>query len=99
MSDLKFTAHAFSRMSQRAISLGDIELAEYIGTAVEGGFLVRERDFQALDCELKKLRQQARRLVGKRVVRDGDVIVTAYYAGHRKQRRLLRAANARSIRI
>jgi hypothetical protein len=77
-------------MSQRAIRISDIELAELIGTEVEGGPLVREKDFQDFERRVKKLVDQARRLIGKRVVRgEGGVLVTAYHAGRHKQRRLL----------
>jgi hypothetical protein len=76
----------------RAIGKNDLELVRRIGTEVEGGYLVREKDFQILDRELKQLRDRARRLVGKRVVIDGDRIVFAYYANHRKARWLLRGA-------
>jgi hypothetical protein len=62
----------------------------------EGGYLVREKDFQALDRELKQLRDHARRLPGKRLVVEGDRLVTAYHAVHSKERRLLRGAQARS---
>jgi hypothetical protein len=60
------------------------------------GYLVREKDFQALDRELRQLRDQARRLVGKRLVLEGDRLVTAYHAVRSKQRLLLRGAEARS---
>jgi len=95
---LELTAHASARMAQRGIAGGDLELVRWIGTEVEGGYIVREKDVQALERELKHLRDQARRLVGKRVVIDGDVVVTAYHASHVKERRLLRGAEARSFR-
>jgi hypothetical protein len=87
---LRLTAHAAMRMSQRGIANKDLELISWIGTEVEGGYLVREKDFQALDRQLKYLRDHARRLVGKRLVVDGDRLVTAYHAFRGKQRRLLR---------
>jgi hypothetical protein len=64
-------------------------LIQWIGTEVEGGYLVREKDFQALDRELKQLRDQAKRLVGKQLVVEGDRLITAYHAGRSKQRILL----------
>lgn len=77
-------------MSQRAIRPDDLEIAELIGTEVEGGCFVRQKDVQALECFLKQLADQARRLSGKRIVRAGDTIVTAYPANRSKERRLLR---------
>jgi hypothetical protein len=94
---LHLTVHATMRMSQRGIANDDLELIKWIGTEVEGGYLVREKDFQALDRELKQLRDHARRLVGKRLVVEGDRLVTAYHAIHTKECRLLRGAQARSL--
>jgi hypothetical protein len=93
MSAANLTRHAILRMSQRGIRLNDLELAEFIGTEVEGGCLVRQKDFQALERELKRLRDQARRLVGKRVVRAGEVVITAYQANRAKEQRLLRGGS------
>jgi hypothetical protein len=45
---------------------------------------------------LKQLRDQARKLVGKRLVVEGDRLVTAYHAVRRKERALLRGTEVRS---
>ncbi len=95
-NSLHLTAHAVKRMGQRGLAADDLELIRWIGTEVEGGYLVREKDFQALDHELRQLRDQARRLVGKRLVLAGDRLVTAYHADRSKQRLLLRGAEAQS---
>src|SRR6516225_6999909 len=96
MNSPQLTAHAVMRMSQRGLANDDIELIRWIGTEVEGGYLVREKDFQALDRELKQLRDRARKLVGKRLVLEGDQLITAYHAAPSKQRLLLRDTQARS---
>src|SRR5438105_3537424 len=49
-------------MTQRGVANDDVELIEKIGTEVEGGYVVLEKDFQALDRELKLLRDRARNL-------------------------------------
>ena len=95
MNPLHLTAHAVKRMAQRGLAGDDVELIRWIGTEVKGGYLVREKDFQALDRELKQLRDQARRLVGKRLVLEGDRLVTAYHAARSKQRLLLQDTHAR----
>jgi hypothetical protein len=79
-------------MAQRGIGREDLQLIEAIGSEVEGGYLVREKDFQVFERELKQLLDHVRKLVGKRIVLDGDHVITAYHAGRRKQRRLLRHA-------
>src|SRR5713101_2550079 len=94
---LRLTAHAKVRMCQRGIANDDLELIKWIGTEVEGGYLVRDKDFQALDRELKQLRDHARRLVGKRLVIEGDRLVTAYHAARGKERQLLRSAHDRYL--
>jgi len=89
MSGLRLTRHAILRMSQRGVGLDDIEVIKSIGTEVEGGDLVRRKDVEAFEHQIKKLGDWARRLEGKRVVVNDDIIVTAYHARQTKQRRLL----------
>jgi activator of HSP90 ATPase len=91
------TQHALIRMAQRAFDANDMDLIMWMGTEVEGGYLVREKDFQAFEQMLKQWRDRARRVVGKRVVQDGDRIVTAYHARRTKQRRLLRHVEQRTM--
>ncbi len=97
MNAVHLTAHAAKRMAQRGLANDDVQLIQWIGTEVEGGYLVREKDFQALDRELKQLRDQAKRLIGKRLVVEGDRLITAYHAGRSKQRLLLRDTHARPL--
>jgi len=96
-SVLQLTTHATTRVAQRGIASDDLELITWIGTEVEGGYLVREKDFQAFDRDLKQLRDHARRLVGKRLVIESNRLVTAYHATRSKERRLLRGAQDRSL--
>jgi hypothetical protein len=94
MNPLFLTVHATIRLSQRGLASDDVELIRWIGTEVEGGYLVREKDFQMLDRKLKQLRDQARKLVGKRLVLEGDRVITAYHAARSKQRVLVRDTHA-----
>jgi hypothetical protein len=72
-------------MSQRGIREDDAELIPLIGTEVGDGYLVRTKDCQAAERELKDLLQRIWRIHGKRlVVRDGK-IVTAYHSLRRHQ--------------
>jgi hypothetical protein len=86
------TRHAVVRMGQRAIREDDVDLIVLIGTEVEGGYLVRSKDRQAAERQLKQLLNQVRRLDGKRVVVADGRVVTAYHAEPAKERSLLRAS-------
>jgi ubiquinone biosynthesis protein UbiJ len=90
MSASRLTQHAIMRMSQRGIRLDDLELAELIGTEGEGGCLVRRKDVQAFERDVKRVLDKVRGLEGKRIVRPDDALVTASHASRAKERRLLR---------
>ncbi|GFM28603.1 DUF4258 domain-containing protein [Novosphingobium sp. PY1] len=90
MSDLGISSHAEKRMSQRAIREADIDLILQLGTEVEGGVLVRQKDFEDFERRLRHQLSRARRLVGKRLVLGGDHLVTAYHASRSDTKRLLR---------
>ena len=61
MSFLTTTKHAAVRMSQRGIMARDAELIVLIGTEIDDGYLVRERDYQEAEHRLKRLLQRFRR--------------------------------------
>ncbi len=95
---VRITNHGASRMSQRGIGFGDIDMIMRIGSEVESGYLVRERDYLAFEREQKQILERARRLVGMRlVVECGQIVVSAYHANPGKQRRLLRGARDHSL--
>lgn len=89
MSALTITNHAAVRMAQRGIMPKDAELIVLIGTEVEDGYLVRDKDYQEIEHALKRFLQRIRRLKGKRLVVSKGHIVTAYHPSRRYQRRLL----------
>jgi hypothetical protein len=91
------TRHGATRLSQRGIDGDDLALIEEIGTEVEGGYMVLNKNFQVYERKLLQLRERARRLVGKRVVIADNRLVTAYHAGRRKQRQLIRQAEERCL--
>lgn len=90
MTDLILTAHARTRLSQRALRAVDINVILQIGTEVEGGLLVRKKDFERFAASLQAQIAQARRLVGKRLVIADGQLVTAYHSSRSDERRLLR---------
>jgi hypothetical protein len=87
---MRLTTHGMARLSQSGIRPDDRLLILAIATQVEDGLMVTRQDYQAFECRCKKLIDQARRLVGKRLVTAEDRILTAYHASRRTQRRLLR---------
>jgi hypothetical protein len=86
MKALLTTPHGALRMAQRGISASDVELMQLIGTEVEGGYLVREKDVELVDHELKRFCNRIRKLVGKRLVLNSSTVVTAYHANQRTLR-------------
>jgi hypothetical protein len=92
MSNLTVTGHAAVRMAQRSINLIDAELIALIGTEIQDGYLVREKDYKEAEQNLKHLIDRLRRLVGKRLIVTSGQIVTAYHASKTYQRRLIRRA-------
>lgn len=90
MNTLIITNHAAVRMAQRGILPKDAELIALIGTEVDDGYLVREKDYQEVEYALKALLKKLERLVGKRLVVCDGRILTAYHSTKRQQCRLLR---------
>ena len=92
MTDLAVTKHARKRLAQRSMGQIDIDLILRIGTEVEGGLLVRRKDFEAFAVSMQATVEHARRLVGKRVVIADGHLVTAYHATRSDERKLLRSS-------
>ena len=90
MSELHITRHAETRMAQRGIRQSDLYLILQLGSEVEGGLIVREKDFRQFERKLRWEIERASRLVGKRVVVGGDHVETAYHASRSDTKRLLR---------
>jgi hypothetical protein len=93
MNTHALTRHAAVRSAQRGVTSKDIELIALIGTEVEGGYFVRDKDYREVKATLKNLLHRLKRVVGKRsVVKTGQVI-TVYHASQKCGRRLLRHAH------
>jgi len=91
------TRHAITRLAQRGFHNTDVELIQLIGTGVEDGFIVLNRDCQAAQRELKQLLECIRRVNGKRLVTANGRVVTAYRAGKATERSLIRGAIDRDL--
>jgi hypothetical protein len=94
---MMMTKHAKRRMAQRGIKLKDAELIEIIGTPVDDGYLVRTKDCQSAEREIKQLLDRIRRLEGKRLVTVDGKLVTAFHIRRREERRLLRRSHKRDL--
>jgi hypothetical protein len=92
------TQHALIRMAQRGFQADDTDLIMLFGTPVEDGFLVLNKDCQVVERALKRLQDRIRRLSGKRLVVEGERVVTAYHARPTKKRWLLRHAEQRAMK-
>lgn len=97
MSELILTNHATIRMAQRGFKLRDAELITLLGSEVEGGYLVRDKDCIEIEKMLRSLLEQIRRIRGKRLVVEKSAIVTAYFPTREKKRRILRGAFERDL--
>jgi hypothetical protein len=97
MSPANLSQHALTRMSQRGFHRDDLDLIRMIGTEVDDGYLVLNRDRQAAERVLKEMLQQIKRLDGKRVVVAGGRVVTVYRADRSAGRRLVRRAEERQV--
>ena len=97
MAGLFVTEHAGRRLAQRSIQLRDADLIVLIGTEVSDGYLVRDKDCEAVEHQIKRVLDRIRRLRGKRLVVVDGSIVTGYHATPRKQRGLLGRAEKRNI--
>jgi hypothetical protein len=91
------TVHASVRCAQRGIRHSDLEILEQIGTEVDDGYFIRERDYRAYEHAIKQQLERARRLVGKRFVVQEGRIVTAYRATRGRERHVLRNAEQRAL--
>jgi hypothetical protein len=97
MKALTLTNHAAIRMAQRGIIPKDSELIVLIGTEVDDGYLVRNKDYQDVERFVKGFLKRLRRVVGKRLVVKHNRIVTAYRPCNHYRRRLLRRARERDL--
>ncbi len=97
MTALQLTHHGSVRMAQRGISNRDIDLITLIGSEVDDGYLVLNKDCQVFIRKLKKLISNVQRLQGKRVVVVDGQIITVFHANKEEQKRILRRTEKRAM--
>jgi hypothetical protein len=92
MENLKLTNHAVVRIAQRAIR--DVDLIEMIGTQVEDGYFVTNKDCREFERFCKGLIQKAQRIKGALLISRDGYVITTFRPTDRQQRRLLRHGHA-----
>lgn len=92
---LVITSHAQQRSAQRALPLRDMDLLLLVASEVEDGFLVREKDYQVFEKQMRDLVRRVGQWRGARLVVEDGHVVTAYRPCRRKHRQLLREAKAK----
>lgn len=95
MNDLELSQHAEARIKQRGLRINELDLIMLIATEVEGGFYVRKKDVVDIEHAIKRSLERLKKLPGKRLVVQGNTIVTAYHASQNDERRLLRKGQRR----
>lgn len=88
---LAVSKHAVERFAQRGFMLDDAEIIMQLGTEVEDGFLVCDRECRKMEEQARAFLRRLDRLRGARLVVEGSTVVTVYRAGKRKQKELLKA--------
>ncbi|ABQ69831.1 hypothetical protein Swit_3485 [Rhizorhabdus wittichii RW1] len=78
MTNLQTTNHGLQRMSQRGLTVSDIDLIMAVGCEVPDGVLVRRKDCDEIERRLKEIIARVKRLEGKRLVVCDGRLVTAY---------------------
>ena len=83
------TRHASKRIQQRGLSDSDIDFILGLGSEVEGGYLLTRRDRVKIQHRAKWAIAKAQRLEGKRLVMEGETVVTAFHATKKQQKKLV----------
>lgn len=96
MANLNLSRHGCERLAQRGFHTSDIDLILEIGSEVDDGFIVREKDLQEIERTVKSFMNRVRRLKGKRLVVSDGCLVTAFHAKPSEERRLLRTLGSRA---
>ena len=99
MKTYHLTKHAQLRLAQRALNRPDVDLIMTYGSEVCDGYMMLDRDCDAIERACRALMDQARRLKGKRLVHIDGLIVTAFHASQSEERRILRNTNERMMEI
>jgi hypothetical protein len=84
-----FTKHARVRIRQRGLREGDVEFILNHGTDTGDGAILADKDARRVIAEAKKQIDMAERLRNKRVVADGDEIITVFHADSHQAHELL----------
>ena len=99
MGPLQITRHARMRCAQRGLSVEELDLIMLIGSEVDDGYLVRDKDCQEVVRQLKNEIKRVQRVKGKRVVLVNGQIITAFHATKSETRRVLRRSEEQGLEV
>ncbi|UWR10904.1 DUF4258 domain-containing protein [Sulfitobacter mediterraneus] len=95
MSEVDITRHAERRMQQRSISNFDIDLILRYGEDIDGdGILMSNRAADDAIRSLKSRIATVERLRNKKLVMDGDTLITCYQCKIHEGRRMKKRGRA-----
>jgi len=99
MGSLQITRHGRMRCAQRGLSADELDLIMLIGSEVDDGYLVRDKDCQEVVRQLKNEIKRVQRVKGKRVVLVNGQIIAAFHATRSEMRRVLRRSEERGLEV
>ena len=87
---MQLTAHAHTRMQQRAVRDLDLALILKFGTEFDDGLILRDKDVAVAISSMREEIRRLENLRGKAVILEGDMVLTTYNPSKRRLKRFLR---------
>jgi len=91
---MMLTRHPRHRIQQRGYKKSDVHLIVEHGTQATGAVVLRTKDVDRVEAQLKQRISRVRTLQGSAVILRGETIVSIYRAGKQRRRRLLAEGQA-----
>ncbi len=85
--------HADCRMRQRGLRKSDFSLVREFGSVTNEGFILRRKDVEAAQCEMKRVISDLERLTGVAVITKDQTVVSCYRPTKLKRKRMLKEVN------
>ena len=87
---MQLTAHAHTRMQQRAVRDRDLALILKFGTEFDDGLILKDKDVAVAISSMREEIRRLENLRGKAVILEGDTVLTTYNPSKRRLKRFLR---------